>query len=149
MKTKRMILKARTKIIVKTSFIALSMFLFTCKKPTSKTRSIIFFSKVYPPIKYKIDGALIDNRKVGLWVTTDSLGQVESEETFLDGKSIGEAKVYESGKLIEATKDTIIKDDTVTTYRKYNLRGEIVITGTYINGVKKEFGLFIKLMVKK
>ena len=80
---------------------------------------------------------MIDNKKSGLWTTYDSSGRIESEETFINGKSFGEAKVYDNGKLVVQTKDTIVDNETISKYEKYNVLGRIIVNGQYVNGAKK------------
>jgi len=89
---------------------------------------------------------MIDNKKSGLWTTYDSSGRIESEGTFINGKSFGEAKVYDNGKLVVQTKDTIVDNETISKYEKYNVLGRIIVNGQYVNGAKKVFGLLIKKM---
>lgn len=136
MKTKKMRLKVISKI-ARVFLFTLSIFQLSCNKPCQGTHSVRAFSKVYPPSNYKITGAMIDNKKSGLWTTYDSSGRVESEETFINGKSFGEVKVYDNGKLVVRTKDTIVDNDTISKYEKYNLPGRIIVSGQYVNGAKK------------
>jgi|APCry1669191515_1035360.scaffolds.fasta_scaffold42897_1 antitoxin component YwqK of YwqJK toxin-antitoxin module len=118
-------------------FVTLSAFSVSCKKRRHAANNVRVFSKVYPPSNYKITGAIIDNKKEGLWTTCDSSGRIESEETFINGKSFGEAKVYDNGKLVVRTKDTIVDNDTISKYEKYNVLGRIIVNGQYVNGAKK------------
>ncbi len=134
-----MMTKAQQKNI-NNMFIYLNLLTFgfvSCKNVSPKTVSVVIFEKRYPPLNYKISGAIINGKKEGLWITHDSLGKVEMEETFTNGKSFGEIKVYSDGFLVERTSDKLIKSDTVTLFEKYNGNGLIVTRGQYVNGKKK------------
>lgn len=113
-----------------------AIFGMSCTNTAHHTRSVRIFTKVYPPAKYKFTGALIDNKKEGLWIKYDSLGKIESETTYVDGKEWGETKVYEDGVLAGRAKDTIIEKDTITYASQYNSSGKTLVSGQYVNGVK-------------
>ncbi|WP_295793761.1 hypothetical protein [Mucilaginibacter sp.] len=92
---------------------------------------------------------MIDNKKEGLWIKYDSLGKIESETTYVDGKAWGETKVYEDGVLAGHTKDTIIEKDTITYSSQYNSLGKTLVSGRYVNGVKNGIWKYYQVDGKK
>jgi antitoxin component YwqK of YwqJK toxin-antitoxin module len=115
---------------------------FACNNKPSSTVKIELFNKTYPPLNYNIKGALINGKKEGLWITSDSSGVIETEQTYLHGKSVGAMNVYSEGYLVETIRDKINGSDTVSSYRKINVQGKVLIEGTYINGRKRGTWLF-------
>jgi antitoxin component YwqK of YwqJK toxin-antitoxin module len=131
-------LQVNMRVIIKCLIFSLGCLFFSCNKSQcSKNSSVEIFNKTYPPLNYRITGAMIDGEKSGLWTTFDSSGKVETEETYLNGKSFGVAKVYSNGILVIKTFDKIISNDTVSYFEKYNAYGKVITKGQYINGQKR------------
>lgn len=109
----------------------------SCKNEKKSTHDVRIFNKFYPPSNYKLMGALIDNKREGLWITYDSLGRIESEDTYIHGRHWGESRVFEDGYLAGSAKDTVIKGDTITAFFRYNSKGKTIVNGRLINGRKR------------
>jgi antitoxin component YwqK of YwqJK toxin-antitoxin module len=125
------------RVVIKGVILGAVFIILSCNKSHNENTSVIIFSKIYPPANYKITGAIVNGKKTGLWITYDSIGRIEAEETFIDGKSFGETKVYSNGDLMGKTIDRIVKSDTVSYFEKYNAYGKVITKGQYINGQKR------------
>jgi antitoxin component YwqK of YwqJK toxin-antitoxin module len=70
-----------------------------------------------------------------------SLG-LKPEQTYVDGKEFGIIKIYSRGALVLKTSDTLVNNDTLTSYEKYNAYGVVIERGQYVNHLRK--GIWVK-----
>lgn len=130
-------------VIVWIAVVSLELINSSCtRSKPAKTPVVEIFDKVYPPLNYRLIGSLINGKKEGLWVTLDSTGKTEMEETYLNGKEFGALKIYSNGFLVANSSDKIIHGDTVSAYEKYNAQGVVVIKGQYMNSKKRGIWLY-------
>ena len=136
-------LQKNFRVVIKCLICSLLCSFFSCtKSKRTKSINVEIFSKTYPPFNYKIIGALIDGKKSGLWITYDSTGKVETEKTYVDGKSFGVVKLYTNGDLFAKSSEKIILNDTLADFEMYNPDGVVIVKGQYLNGQKKGIWLY-------
>jgi antitoxin component YwqK of YwqJK toxin-antitoxin module len=116
--------------------IVICCIICSCNNIATRT-TITFFDKTYPPLNYRIKGAIINGKRQGLWITTDTTGQIETEESYVDGKKFGLIKEYSTGVLVSQSLDTIANGDTISHLVQFNAHKKIIVNGQYINGQKR------------
>ncbi len=110
----------------------------SCNNPKCNKNSVVeIVDRTYLPQKDRQIGATLNGKRNGLWVTIDSSGKVETEETYLNGKAFGVTKTFQNGILIAKQIDNLYKSDTISSYEQYSESGVILIKGQFINQLKQ------------